>query len=60
MIRWHIQLGNVVIPKSVNPSRIEENFKVFDFELSDEEMEAIAELDAGDRTGPNPRTFVMP
>jgi diketogulonate reductase-like aldo/keto reductase len=60
MIRWQIQLGNVVIPKSVNPARIEENSRVFDFELSDEEMDAIAELDAGDRTGPNPRTFVMP
>jgi diketogulonate reductase-like aldo/keto reductase len=60
MIRWHIQLGNVVIPKSVNPARIEENFWVFDFELSAEEMDAIAELDAGERTGPDPRTFVMP
>jgi diketogulonate reductase-like aldo/keto reductase len=50
MIRWHIHLGNVVIPKSVNPARIEENFRVFDFELSDEEMDAIAELDAGDRS----------
>jgi 2,5-diketo-D-gluconate reductase A len=60
MIRWHIQLGNVVIPKSVNPARIEENFRVFDFELSAEEMDAIAELDAGERAGPDPQTFVMP
>ena len=41
MIRWHLQLGNVVIPKSVTPERIEQNFDVFGFELSDAEMEAI-------------------
>ena len=41
IIRWHLQLGNVVIPKSVTPARIEENFDVFDFALSDDEMEAI-------------------
>ncbi|HTX32377.1 MAG TPA: aldo/keto reductase, partial [Solirubrobacteraceae bacterium] len=57
IIRWHIQLGNVVIPKSVTPSRIEENFRIFDFELSDSEMEAIKELDAGQRIGPDPKTF---
>jgi 2,5-diketo-D-gluconate reductase A len=60
VIRWHLQLGNVVIPKSVTPERIEENFDVFDFELSDGQMQAIDELDAGDRTGPDPDTFVRP
>jgi 2,5-diketo-D-gluconate reductase A len=57
ILRWHIQLANVVIPKSVTPARIEENFQVFDFELSDDEMQAIDELDRGTRTGPNPATF---
>ena len=60
IIRWHLQLGNVVIPKSVTPARIEENFDVFDFELLAEEMEAIRELDAGKRIGPDPDTFVRP
>jgi 2,5-diketo-D-gluconate reductase A len=60
VIRWHLQLGNVVIPKSVTPARIEQNFDVFDFELSDAEMEAIEALDAGIRTGPDPDTFVRP
>jgi diketogulonate reductase-like aldo/keto reductase len=57
VLRWHLQLGNVVIPKSVTPSRIEENFHVFDFELSSEEMNRLAELDRGERTGPDPDTF---
>jgi 2,5-diketo-D-gluconate reductase A len=60
IIRWHLQLGNVVIPKSVTPKRIEENFDVFHFQLSDVEMEAIKELDAGKRIGPDPDTFVRP
>jgi 2,5-diketo-D-gluconate reductase A len=60
IIRWHLQLGNVVIPKSVTPARIEENFDVFDFQLSDAEMETIKELDAGKRIGPDPDTFVRP
>jgi 2,5-diketo-D-gluconate reductase A len=60
IIRWHLQLGNVVIPKSVTPERIQENFDVFDFELSADEMERIRELDAGKRIGPDPDTFVRP
>jgi diketogulonate reductase-like aldo/keto reductase len=60
VIRWHLQLGNVVIPKSVTPERIEENFDVLDFYLSRPEMEAIEALDAGERQGPDPDTFVRP
>jgi len=60
VIRWHLQLGNVVIPKSVTPQRIRENIEVFDFELSEEQMRAIAGLDRGERTGPDPDTFVRP
>jgi 2,5-diketo-D-gluconate reductase A len=60
VIRWHIQLGNVVIPKSVTPQRIIENFDVFDFQLSEAEMDQIKTLDAGERTGPDPDTFVRP
>jgi len=54
VLRWHIELGNVVIPKSVTPSRIEENFDVFGFALDAEDMGAIADLDRGERTGPDP------
>jgi 2,5-diketo-D-gluconate reductase A len=55
ILRWHIQLGNVVIPKSVTPARIEENVKVFDFELGDDDMQAIDQLDSPDgRLGPDP------
>ncbi|MBY8339224.1 aldo/keto reductase [Streptomyces spinosirectus] len=54
VLRWHLQLGNVVIPKSVTPARIRENLDVFDFVLDDEEMSAIATLDRGLRTGPDP------
>jgi diketogulonate reductase-like aldo/keto reductase len=60
VLRWHLQLGNVVIPKSVTPARIVENFDVFEFELSDGEMERIEALDQGGRTGPDPETFIRP
>jgi 2,5-diketo-D-gluconate reductase A len=57
VLRWHLQLGNVVIPKSVTPARMRENFELFDFELSEDDMAAIARLDRGERTGPDPATF---
>ncbi len=54
VLRWHLQLGNVVIPKSVTPSRIAENFDVWGFTLDDEAMAAIDSLDTGVRTGGDP------
>lgn len=54
VIRWHVQLGHMVIPKSVTPERIKANLAVFDFELSADEMKAIDALDAGNRMGPHP------
>lgn len=57
VLRWHLQLGNIVIPKSVTPSRIEENFQIFDFDLGEDDMKALAGLDTGERTGPDPDTF---
>lgn len=57
VLRWHLQLGNLVIPKTTNPQRLVENISVFDFELSDTQMAAIASLDAGERTGLNPDEF---
>lgn len=57
VLRWHIQLGNIVFPKSVRLDRIEENFNIFDFELSGEDMAAISKLDRGERTGPDPDAF---
>ena len=53
-LRWHLQRGDIVFPKSVTRSRIEENFALFDFELSDPDMAAITGLDRGERTGPDP------
>jgi len=57
LIRWHIQLGNIVIPKSVTPERIVSNFDVFDFELSENDMTSISSLGNGTRLGPDPRSF---
>ena len=57
ILRWHLQIGNVVIPKSVTPERIRENFELFDFALSEDDMAAIERLDAGERVGPDPATF---
>ncbi len=57
MIRWSIQLGNIVLPKSVTPARIEQNIDVFDFVLDDADMAALATLESGRRTGPNPDDF---
>lgn len=57
VLRWHVQLGNVAIPKSVTPSRIAENIDVFGFELSGAELDRIAALDAGERIGPDPDRF---
>jgi 2,5-diketo-D-gluconate reductase A len=54
VLRWHLQLGVVAIPKSVTPSRIRENFDVFDFELDEADLAAIAALDIGARTGRDP------
>jgi 2,5-diketo-D-gluconate reductase A len=60
VLRWHLQLGNVVFPKSVTPERIRENIELFDFELSDAEMAEFEKLDRGERIGPDPGTFVSP
>lgn len=57
LIRWHLQSGNVVIPKSVTASRMAANFDVFGFELSDGQMTAIDGLERDGRTGPHPLTF---
>ncbi|MFF7144448.1 MULTISPECIES: aldo/keto reductase [Streptomyces] len=57
VLRWHIQLGTIVIPKSVTPSRIKENIEVFDFSLDTEDMAAISALNEDRRIGPDPATF---
>lgn len=58
-LRWHIQKGNVIFPKSVHPDRMKLNFEIFDFSLSDEDMTTIDGLEKGEegRTGPHPATF---
>ncbi|HET9893073.1 MAG TPA: aldo/keto reductase [Mycobacterium sp.] len=59
VLRWHIQRGDIVFPKSVTPERVKANFELFDFELDGSDMDAISALDKGEsgRTGPNPDTF---
>jgi diketogulonate reductase-like aldo/keto reductase len=57
VLRWHLQLGNVVIPKSVTPSRVAENLNVFSFTLTDADVAALSALDHDGRTGPDPNTF---
>lgn len=57
ILRWHVELGNVVIPKSVTPRRIAENIDVFGFELTEQDHEQLAALDRGLRTGPDPDRF---
>ncbi len=57
VLRWHLQLGNVVLTRSVTPARIEENFDIFGIELAEDDLAAIAGLDRGQRTGPDPDTF---
>jgi len=56
-LRWHLQRGDIVFPKSVNRSRIEENFRIFDFALDEADMAAISGLDRGERTGPDPEVM---
>jgi 2,5-diketo-D-gluconate reductase A len=60
-LRWHLQRGDVVFPKSTRPERMAENFAIFDFELDDDDLATITALDRGEagRTGPNPNTFDM-
>jgi 2,5-diketo-D-gluconate reductase A len=59
VLRWHIQRGDIVFPKSVTPQRIQDNFNLFDFDLGEADVDALSGLDKGEpgRTGPNPDTF---
>ncbi|MEC3981402.1 aldo/keto reductase [Amycolatopsis sp. H20-H5] len=57
VLRWHVQLGNIVFPKSVTPDRVKENIDIFDFELDADDLKAIETLEAGHRTGFDPDTF---
>lgn len=61
VLRWHVQRGDIIFPKSVTPDRVRANFDIFDFELGDADVDAITALDRGEdgRTGPNPDTFDM-
>jgi 2,5-diketo-D-gluconate reductase A len=59
VLRWHIQRGDIIFPKSVTPSRMQENFELFDFELEPDDVDEISALNRGEdgRTGPHPDTF---
>lgn len=57
VLRWHIQRGDIVFPKSVTPSRIKENLELFDFELTEDDLSSISFLNRDERTGPDPDTF---
>lgn len=57
VLRWHLQQGRIVIPKSATPERIVENVDVFGFELDEEQLAAVDALEAGERTGGDPATF---
>jgi 2,5-diketo-D-gluconate reductase A len=57
VLRWHLQLGNVPIPRSVTPERLEENFRIFDFELNEEDMRSLDGLDAGRHPDRDPSTY---
>jgi len=59
MLRWHLQEGRAAIPKSTRPARIAENFDVFDFELSSEQIAAIDALGTGVRGGPEPDSITL-
>jgi diketogulonate reductase-like aldo/keto reductase len=59
MLRWHFQEGRSAIPKSVKPARIAENFDIFDFELSSDELAVIDGLDTGVRSGPEPSSITL-
>jgi diketogulonate reductase-like aldo/keto reductase len=59
MLRWHLQQGRSAIPKSTDPQRIGENFDVFNFQLTGEELAAIDELDTGRRGGPEPADITL-
>lgn len=60
VLRWHMQLGNIAIPKSVTPTRIRENIDIFDFTLEKDEMRQLNSLATGERIGPDPDTFNAP
>ena len=59
MLRWHLQEGRSVIPKSTKPARIAENFDVFGFELTSEQVTALRALDTGKRSGPEPDSITL-
>jgi 2,5-diketo-D-gluconate reductase A len=61
VLRWHVERGSIIFPKSSSPRRLEENFDIFDFTLSEEDMNRISALDRDERTGPHPDTYnVLP